>query len=326
MASINSFPILSICIPTYNRGILLEQSIRKMIPLCQRNNIFICISDNASQDDTESIIQALADECKFLKYHRHPENIGPDNNFEYVLKMAETKYRWLMSDTCFVDELDSLMEDLLLCDWDGYVLNGDPGRAIFLPQQRVVYENSISVMEEIGWHLTWISCMIYNERLINCLNFERFKNSSFNQTALMFEPTANRDCKICFNPNIIVKNLPVEKESNWLYHVFDVMYRQWYLLIMSLPLYYPYETKRKCIIDAANKPTLLTIRFHAMRRIEGKWNWKDIIRNRFFIQQANGHCLCLLILGFCPGYIIKKFFLWGHYVKDFIRFWGVKLK
>lgn len=321
----NKKPILSICIPTYNRGILLEQSIRKMIPVCQLNDIVICVSDNASPDNTESIMRILVEEYDFIRYHKHSENIGSDNNFEYVLKMADTEYRWLMSDTCFVDDLGPLMDDLISCDWDGYILNGDPGRARFLPQEKVIYEKSIPVMDEIGWHLTWISCMIYNERLINYLNFDRYKNSSFNQTALMFEPTANRDCKICFNPNIVVKNLPVEKESGWHYHVFDVLYRQWYLLIMSLPLYYTYETKKKCIVDAANKPTLLTLRFHAMRRIEGKWNWKDVYRNRFFIKQANGHYFRLLFIGSCSGYMIKKFFLWGHYAKDFIRFLGVKI-
>ena len=77
MASINTLPILSICIPTYNRGMLLEQSIRKMISVCQQNKILICVSDNASQDDTEPIMQALSDEYSFIKYHRHPENIGP---------------------------------------------------------------------------------------------------------------------------------------------------------------------------------------------------------------------------------------------------------
>ena len=231
---------------------LLEQSIRKMISVCQQNKILICVSDNASQDDTEPIMQALSDEYSFIKYHRHPENIGPDDNFEYVLKMAETKYRWLMSDTCYVDSIADLLTDLESAEWDGYILS-DPespcSRARFLPRNKTVYDESISVMREIGWHLTWISCMIYNECLVNSLDFKRYRDSSFNQTALMFEPTANRVCKICFNPQVVVKNLPTGKESSWHYHVFDVMYKRWYLLVMSLPLYYPYEVKMKCIRD-----------------------------------------------------------------------------
>lgn len=314
-------PILSICIPTYSRGSLLDQSIRKMIPVCQQHHILICVSDNASPDNTESVMKRLTSEYDFITYNRHPENIGPDNNFEYVLKMAKTKYRWLMSDTCFVECVDTLMSDLESEDLDGYIVNGDAYRAQYLPTQKTMYNDSISVMREVGWHLTWISCMIYHERLVNRLNFERYKNSSFNQTALMFEPTANRACKICFNPSIVVDNLPEEKESGWLYHVFDVMYRQWYLLIMSLPLYYPYEVKKKCIFDAINNPILLSLRFHAMRRMEGKWNWRDVYHNRFFIQFAQGDYYRLMAMGLCPRALLKMTFKCGHYVKQLIRLW-----
>ena len=321
----NTKSVLSICIPTYNRGAMLEKSIRNMVKVCEESNILIYVSDNASLDDTEDRMLRLREEFDFIQYHRHQKNIGSDDNFEFVLKMPNTKYRWLMSDTCYVDNVGSLVIDLVTNEWDGYVLNDPSTRAKYLPSNRVVYDDARIMISEIGWHLTWISCMIYNESLINSFDFRRYKNSCFNQTALMFEPTANRTSKICFNPYLVVKNLPVEKESGWHYHVFDVLYRQWYLLIMSLPLYYEYEVKKKCIEDAASKPTLLTMRFHAMRRIEGKWSWKDVYRNRFFIKQANGHYFCLLFIGFCSGYMIKKFFLWGHYVKDLIRFFGVKI-
>lgn len=325
MALMCNRPILSICIPTYNRGLLLEQSIRNMIPVCLQNNIQIYVSDNASPDNTATVMASLVSEYDFIHYHRHPENIGSDDNFEFVLKMADTRYRWLMSDTTFATDIKDLMSDLASEDWDGYILNGDPYRAQHLPQEKTKYSESISVMKDIGWHLTWISCMIYHERLINSLNFERYKNSSFNQTALMFEPTANRTCKICFNPYIVVDNLPVEKESGWLYHVFEVMYRQWYLLIMSLPLYYPYEVKKKCIVDAAKKPVLLSMRFHILRRMENKWNWEDVFRNRFFIKQAGCGYYGLLMLGFVPSALIRKTMLWGHYMREAIRYFGIKV-
>jgi len=290
-----------------------------MIPICEDNYIHIFVSDNASLDDTETIMNRLVNAYHFIHYHRHPNNIGPDDNFEYVLKMADTKYRWLMSDTCYVDDIKDLMKDLDNEDWDGYILNGDPYRASQLPREKVFYDESISVMKDVGWHLTWISCMIYNERLVNSMNFERYKNSSFNQTALMFEPTANRSSKICFNPSIIVANLSTVKDSGWLYHVFDVMYRQWYLLIMSLPLYYPYEVKKKCVVDAAHKPILLSARCHFVRRLERKWSFKDVYRNRFFIRQSQTGCFVLMMMGACPLPLIKFTFFMVHQVKNSIR-------
>lgn len=307
----NREPILSICIPTYNRGDNLEQILAEMVPVCSADHILIYVSDNASPDNTKEVGERFAMKYDFVHYHRHPENIGPDDNFEFVLKMADTKYRWLMSDTCYVDDIADLLEDLSQYDLDACIVS-DPyfkgSRSWYLPRQKVFYKDSVSVMKELGWHLTWTSCMIYSERLVNSLDFQRYKNSSFNQTALMFEPTANRECQICFTPQVEVKNLPSEnKESGWHYHVFDVMYRQWYLLIMSLPLYYPYEVKKKCIEDNARLPIMLTNYFHLKRRVEGKWTLGDLYRNRFFIKQARADYYTLILMGLCPRFLLRLF-------------------
>lgn len=310
-------PILSICIPTYNRGDCLEQILEKMAPVCSANQIKVYISDNASSDYTQEVGERFSLKYDFVHYYRHPKNIGPDDNFEFVLKMADTKYRWLMSDTCYVDDIADLLEDLSQNDLDACIVS-DPyfkgSRSWCLPRQKVFYKDSVSVMKDLGWHLTWISCMIYNQRLIDSLDFRRYQNSSFNQTALMFEPTANRECLICFTPKVEVKNLPSgNKESGWHYHVFDIMYRQWYLLIMSLPLYYPYEVKKKCIEDNAHLPLMLKKYFHLKRRIEGKWTLGDLYRNRFFIKQAHADYYLLFLMGLCPRFLLRLFL----YIYDF---------
>lgn len=316
-------PILSICIPTYNRADCLEQILEKMMPVCIENNIHIYISDNASTDNTEKVGMQFELKYDVVHYYRHAENIGPDDNFEYVLKMSNTQYRWLMSDTCYVDNIDDLMTDLASADWDGYILGSPGDRGEKLPKEKRIYQESISLMNDIGWHLTWISCMIYHQRLIDSFSFPRYRNSCFNQTALMFEPTANRKCNICFNP-IEVKNLSYEKDSGWHYHVFDVMYKQWYLLVMSLPLYYPYEVKKKCISDSISKALPLQFYFHARRRKEGKWGVHDVINNSFFIKQSCGHFFLLLMLGICPKFLVAFVFELGHYYNNMLRMIGIK--
>lgn len=316
----NPQSILSICIPTYNRAECLRQILDKMIPVCKENNILIYISDNASPDNTEEVGIKYASDYDFIHYHRHTENIGPDDNFEFVLKMADTKYRWLMSDTCYVDDIVDLMEVISDYDLDACIVT-DPlwrkSRSWFLPKEMILYDNSIDVMQEMGWHLTWISCMIYNKRLVESFDFMRYKNSSFNQTALIFEPTANKICKICYNPKVTVSNLPSQgKESGWHYQVFDVMYRQWYLLIMSLPLYYPYEIKKKCIEDNARLPLMLNNFYHLKRRSEGKWTIGDLYRNRFFVKQSKADYFFLFLIGILPRPLVWIFY---HSCNIFIR-------
>lgn len=308
--------LLAICIPTYNRSELLKEVIKKLIYPCVKTNTQIFVSDNASQDDTQLMMKEYIDEYPFIHYHRHTQNIGPDDNFEYVLKMPDSQYRWLLSDTCYVDDIDGVVRDLEMSDYDAYILNGAPDRAKFLPLNKITYSDSIDVLKDIGWHLTWISCMIYSKEMVEQMNFGHYKNSSFNQTALIFEPTAYRKSCICFNPKVEVKALPVIKESGWHYHVFDIFYRDWYLFVMSLPVYYPYEAKMACIKANAKGAVVLRDMMHAKRRSLGMWNLSDVRRNKFFIHQCDGNYWKLFIMGLCPSKILYFCFLIGHAIKN----------
>jgi glycosyltransferase involved in cell wall biosynthesis len=49
--------ILTICIPTYNRASLIDEALNHLIPIISDLKIEICISDNASPDNTQAIIK-----------------------------------------------------------------------------------------------------------------------------------------------------------------------------------------------------------------------------------------------------------------------------
>lgn len=308
--------LLAFCIPTYNRAEMLRDVIMRLVPLCESTDTDIFVSDNASTDHTQEVMGRIVDEYRFVHYYRQTENIGPDDNFEYVLKMADTKYRWLLSDTCYVNNIDEVVNDLSKEVFDVYILNGAADRAKNLPRTKERYNNSTDVLKDIGWHLTWISCMIYNEDLVNRMDFHHYRNSSFNQTALVFEPTAYGKCHICFNPNVVVNALPLEKESGWNYHVFDIFYKDWYLFVMSLPVFYPYEAKIACI--RANAPNAVVLRnmMHAKRRSQGKWRLEDVRRNKFFIKQCGGNYLLFVLMGLCPPKFLDWCFKLGHSYKN----------
>lgn len=93
-------PLLSICIPTYNRSKYLKNSIESII--CQQEfldgKVEIVISDNASEDDTYSVVKAYTDRYWNVFYHRNSENIR-DRNFPMVLSQAHGVLRRLCNDT-----------------------------------------------------------------------------------------------------------------------------------------------------------------------------------------------------------------------------------
>ena len=90
---------LSICIPTYNRSTHLKNCLNSII-LCDSKSKFnfeVCVSDNCSSDDTESVVrhaQSFID----IKYQKNSSNIGIPRNFLQVVSMADGEFIWLIGD------------------------------------------------------------------------------------------------------------------------------------------------------------------------------------------------------------------------------------
>ena len=84
-------PLVSIGMPTYNGSKYIRQALVSLINQSYRNFELI-ISDNASTDNTEAICKEYRRRDKRIKYIRQKKNIGPINNFNFVLKEAKGEY------------------------------------------------------------------------------------------------------------------------------------------------------------------------------------------------------------------------------------------
>lgn len=95
-------PLVSVCIPTYNRARKLQRAVDALLASSYKN-LEIIISDNASSDDTENICVALAQSDFRVKYFRHSENQGPTANFEFARSQATGKYFLWHGDDDYLD-------------------------------------------------------------------------------------------------------------------------------------------------------------------------------------------------------------------------------
>jgi abequosyltransferase len=91
--------LLSICIPTFNRAVYIEQLLASIS--CQLGFdpavVEICVSDNASSDDTERVVSKFKSlHCIKTVYSRNSYNIGPDANFLKVVEIASGAYCWIV--------------------------------------------------------------------------------------------------------------------------------------------------------------------------------------------------------------------------------------
>jgi len=96
---------LSLCIPTYNRAPQLRQLLDSVAR--QRDHgldVEVVISDNASTDDTSTVVDAFRQAGLTIVYRRLPENLGFDRNMLNVVTLASSDYCWLFGS-------DDILED-----------------------------------------------------------------------------------------------------------------------------------------------------------------------------------------------------------------------
>jgi glycosyltransferase involved in cell wall biosynthesis len=133
-----SAPILSICIPTYNRFNCLNNLLSNISTLKNEygDEIEICISDNNSVDETRNIIDYWSGRFKLISTTQ-AQNIGGTKNAIFVSGLASAKWIMVLGDD---DELvPSNFESLLLQlrssakdDWILVGVSDKNGRAQYL--------------------------------------------------------------------------------------------------------------------------------------------------------------------------------------------------
>ena len=95
-ALVNS-PLLSICIPTRNRAqflhTLLESIARQVTPAVE-----VVISDDASTDDTASLIESFRPRLPRLTYEKVDPAFRYDRNLLHAVALARGEFCWLFGD------------------------------------------------------------------------------------------------------------------------------------------------------------------------------------------------------------------------------------
>ncbi len=91
-------PELSIGMPVYNGEDFVEEAISSLLAQ-SFENFELIISDNASTDRTEEIVQRFAQNDARIKYVKQPQNKGAVGNFKFVYEAAQAPYfMWAAGD------------------------------------------------------------------------------------------------------------------------------------------------------------------------------------------------------------------------------------
>ena len=90
-------PLITTIITTFRRPKLLKRAITSAMNQTY-SNIRICIYDNASGDETETIVREFIKLDSRINYHRHEQNIGMMKNYQFALSKVNTPLFSILSD------------------------------------------------------------------------------------------------------------------------------------------------------------------------------------------------------------------------------------
>lgn len=191
--------LLTLCIPTYNRGEYLEQQLKRLSSIYIElwKDITVFISDNCSTDNTEEVVKKYINlPVVDIQYSKNIENLGMDGNFVKCFRAAKTKYVWLLGDDDYIipDKLPQVIELLKKEDYGlchlGIYRNDD--------EDSVSYNDNEKFIREIGIWITYISSNIVNTKYVSEINFDKYIGTYF--TLIPFYLTSI----LRFNQNLMI--------------------------------------------------------------------------------------------------------------------------
>lgn len=150
-------PILSICIPTYNRRELLKQILDELLQY-PNNDIEIVIIDNASTDKTKELLDTYKD--LRLRKKINKENIGMTNNQLKAMKSGRGKFTLTLMDRDYIDssELIRITEHLYKIDSEVVLLD-------YRAEKETIVNGGIALSSLIL--RTHPSFLIYNTKMLH---------------------------------------------------------------------------------------------------------------------------------------------------------------
>lgn len=127
-------PLLSICIPAYNKAQSLKRLLNS-IASQDSDNVEVIVVNDGSTDKTEEVVKSFQKKIFNLVYVKNAKNIGFDLNVLRVLEKASGKFCWTMGDGEYLPENSIITIKK--------ILNNYPQCAFFLVNYSIAFSQNI---------------------------------------------------------------------------------------------------------------------------------------------------------------------------------------
>ncbi|MGH2880981.1 MAG: glycosyltransferase family 2 protein [Solirubrobacteraceae bacterium] len=85
---------LSICIPTYNFGAFIGETLESILPQVE-DGVEVVVLDGGSDDDTSTVVESFQQRYPSLRYERRDKRGGIDRDLSRTVDLARGEYCWL---------------------------------------------------------------------------------------------------------------------------------------------------------------------------------------------------------------------------------------
>ncbi|WP_049945495.1 glycosyltransferase family 2 protein [Candidatus Stoquefichus massiliensis] len=231
--------LLTIAIPTYNRLDQLKKSLPFILKQIDYKEIELIIYDNCSTDGTDKYIKNLIMKGENIVYYKNDENLGADRNFLNCFDKASGNYVWLIGDDDYL--LSGAINSIISClklnpdllHVNSCILKNDSPITIKNPRFKedgiLVYQNKNEFLEQIGIFITFVSGIIYKNKLVKMIkDKEDYIGTYFLQSHIALKAMTNGK-KFIINTKNCIAESGNEKINYDLYYVwFNCFYKLLY--------------------------------------------------------------------------------------------------
>lgn len=215
--------LLTIAIPTYNRGEILKKSIIRLLNEIKgfENKINILISDNCSNDETKNIVKKIIDNGNSLDYNCNAKNLGMDGNFIYCFKNAKSKYVWLLGDDDLIKKKSLKKIVKLLENYNPGLLhlNKQNDKKI-LNSNFKIFKNKTEFINQISFWITFISSNIVKTKYVESVKFENYLNTYFTLIPVYLNAIKSSKQNVYLYEHVLED--PLDQKRNGGYNIFEV--------------------------------------------------------------------------------------------------------
>ncbi len=274
---------LSICIPTYNRAMLLAQTLENVIAQAT-GEVEIVVSDNASPDNTEEVVRGLQKRFPRLTYFRQPENRGADRNYLQTVALAQGEWCWLLGDDDLLEPgaisylLGNYLNEsrpldfalLLVTSYDSEMKTVLQRSADILGITEDIYTTDVPAFFQKFFQESYLSIFVVRRALWNRINPEPYVGTGLTYLGITYE-YLQVDAPVV----LIARSLVRYRGQNvsWTGSALDIILTHQRTVIDLLPA--RYDPVKEAAYGLYQKRTPVTLKMLCYLRSQGSYSLRD---------------------------------------------------